>query len=425
MNRSDSLAAGVATALLAGSWTRSQMTRRARVALGLTKPPPWLTQLVADVAAAYRDPPADRPRELAGYLQTTAAWRELRDARVRVMHRAPQPTRMVTRRWPVAELPDLGALARLFDVDQGELAWFADLRGWERSCAPPLRHYTWTAVPKRGGVRLLAAPKPRLKEIQRRLLRHVLAPIPVHNAAHGGVVGRSVRTATEPHAGAATVIRFDIEAFFASIAAGRVWGLLRVAGFPEAVAHTLTGILTTVAPLAVTRDPRLAVPHLPQGAPTSPRLANLIAYRLDRRLAGLADRYGARYTRYVDDLTFSGGRSLRTGRSRFVELVTGIVESEGFRLNDRKTVILGAAGRQQVLGAVVNVHPAVPRAERDRLRAALHNCATRGWASQADGRGREELRDHLLGRIAWVGSVHPAHGRRLLAIADEIDWTST
>jgi hypothetical protein len=72
---------------------------------------------------------------------------------------------------------------------------------------------------------------------------------------------------------------------------------------------------------------------------------------------------------------------------------------------------------------VVNVHPAVPRAERDALRATLHNCAVHGWASQARGAGQDEFRARLLGRIAWIGSLSPAHGGRLRAIADRIDWS--
>jgi hypothetical protein len=114
---------------------------------------------------------------------------------------------------------------------------------------------------------------------------------------------------------------------------------------------------------------------------------------------------------------------LRAARSRFVELVDGIVQDEGFALNDRKTVVLGDAGRQQVLGTVVNRHPAVPRSQRDALRATLHNCAVHGWAGQARGRSRDEFRAFLLGRIAWVGSVHPDHGRRLRTLADRIDWS--
>ena len=92
-----------------------------------------------------------------------------------VTHWVIEPTAMGTMPWPVMELPHVGALARLLDVDAGELAWFADTRGLERRADTPLRHYRWTVLPKRSGVRLVAAPKPRLKEIQRRLLRHVLA----------------------------------------------------------------------------------------------------------------------------------------------------------------------------------------------------------------------------------------------------------
>src|SRR5690606_18195655 len=125
----------------------------------------------------------------------------------------------------------------------------------ERTVPEQLRHYRWTTV----GGRLLAAPKPRLKEAQRRLLRHVIGPLRVHEAAHGCVPGRSVRTAVTPHAGAERVLQLDLEAFFASIAAERVHGLLRsVGGLPEPVAHTVTGLVTTVVPQSVWR--RLPVP---------------------------------------------------------------------------------------------------------------------------------------------------------------------
>jgi RNA-directed DNA polymerase len=163
------------------------------------------------------------------------------------------------------------------------------------------------------------------------------------------------------------------------------------------------------------------VPHLPQGAPTSPALANLVTFSLDRRLAGLAARFGATYTRYVDDLTFSGGPSLRNARSRFVAKVEEIVLDEGFRLNDAKTVVLGSAGRQALLGTVVNDHPTLPRPQRDALRALLHNCAVSGWRSQA--RGRENFADHVLGRIAWVNGLDPVLGARLRTRYDAIDWS--
>jgi hypothetical protein len=204
----------------------------------------------------------------------------------------------------------------------------------------------------------------------------------------------------------------DLECFFAGIGAGRVHGLLLgPAGLPEPVAYAVTSLVTTVVPARLWRGvpvpagieerarhrrlgQHLTVPHLPQGAPTSPALANLVCFRLDRRLAGLAASLGATYTRYVDDLTFSGDAAV--GRDRFADLVIGIVDDEGFRVRAAKTSVTSAGRRQTVLGAVVNVRPTLPRPERDALRALLHNCARHGWRSQTRGRDPVTFRDHVL-----------------------------
>ena len=148
--------------------------------------------------------------------------------------------------------------------------------------------------------------------------------------------GRSVHTHAAVHAGAGLVLRLDLRDFFASVPAARVFGVLATLGYPAPVARALTGLATNRAPVAVlaAMDPaprpglvaaryalerRLAAPHLPQGAPTSPALANLAAFSLDRRLTGLAAAFGLAYSRYADDLTFSGpgaGRSVQSPRSR-------------------------------------------------------------------------------------------------------------
>jgi RNA-directed DNA polymerase len=437
MTHDPTAARGVAMALLAGPWDPPGMRRSVTSALGRDRQPRWVHRLVLQVLDIYPSPPRDSPRALADVLQSLPAWLagEQSSRPPRVTHWVTEPTAMGTMPWPVMELPHIGALARLLDVDAGELAWFADTRGLERHVGVPLRHYRWAVLPKRSGVRLVAAPKPRLKEIQRRLLRNVLAKVPLHPLAHGGVAGRSVRTALAPHTGARVVIRADLEAFFSSITAPRIYGVLRTAGYPEPVAYTITGLCTTVVPRSVwqavtvpedfARHRRLgqllAVPHLPQGAPTSPALANLVSFSLDRRLAGLARAFDARYTRYVDDLTFSGGTRLRAGRSVFLDTVAEVVRDEGFRLVDAKTVVLGSAGRQQLLGAVINDHPTLSRHERDALRALLHNCVMLGWRSQS--RGRERFAEHVLGRIGHVAGLDPALGRKLRALYDAIDWS--
>lgn len=431
--RRDQVADGLATAMLAGPWERVAIRTRCRAALGRERPPRWLDELVQQVLEVFRQAPVDGARELAAYLQVCLAWEKAWAARrpPHIVEWTPVPSRMRATPWPVTPIDDLAALGRLLDVDQGELAWFADTRGIERTANGPLRHYRWTVLPKRGGIRLVAAPKPRLREIQRRLLRHVFGPIPLHAAAHGGVPGRSVRTALAPHAGSAVVLRFDLTAFFGSIAAGRVYELLRIVGYPEAVAHTVTGLVTTLVPRGLARAVHgdleeavlrgLARPHLPQGAPTSPAVANAVAFGLDRRLAGLAERFGASYTRYVDDLVVSGAPSLGRTRRRFADRVREIASDEGFRLNDRKTVTLAHSGRQALLGAVINDRPTLPREERDALRATLHNCATRGWRSQQ--RDVPDLRAHLLGRIGWATGLDPAFGAKARAAFDRIDWS--
>jgi retron-type reverse transcriptase len=158
----------------------------------------------------------------------------------------------------------------------------------------------------------------------------------------------------------------------------------------------------------------LATPHLPQGAPTSPVLANLVAFVLDRRLTALAAAIGARYSRYADDLTFSGRHRLWRDTPRLTHLVTTIASEEGFRLNGAKTTRRARGERQLVTGLVVNTTPNVRRTDYDTLKAIVHNARRTG--------GDPSVRAHLRGRIAWVEHVHPAHGAKLSAAFAGIDW---
>ncbi len=231
-----------------------------------------------------------------------------------------------------------------------------------------------------------------MRTIQRQLLREVLDVVPVHDAAHGFRSGRSVLTFAGPHVGQPIVVHLDLSTFFAGIPAPRIAGLFRLLGYADPVVSLLTGLTTTVTPYAARHrlvgdpDPArqrlrhlLAGPHLPQGAPTSPALANLIAYRLDARLAGLAHDLGIAYTRYADDLAFSGPRWIGEAVPR---IAAGIAAAEGFRLNPRKIRVSGRAGPQRLTGLVVNDRLNTPRREYDALRALLHNCGRYGPVSQ-------------------------------------------
>jgi RNA-directed DNA polymerase len=339
--------------------------------------------------------------------------------------------------WPVPEIASPGALADRLGLEIGQLLWLADARGLERD-APTrrLRHYDYEWLRRLGAPpRPIARPKHRLKTIQRWILREILDRIPAHDAAHGFVRGRSARTHAALHAGAATVVRLDLEDFFASVPASRVYGTFRTAGYPEAVAHALTALCTTVVPrieweALPAPDPalatrhsrlgrRLATPHLPQGAPTSPALASLAATGLDRRLAGLAPTLLARYSRYADDLTFSGPADLPAGTLRRV--VAEIARDEGFHVAPGKSRVRRRHERQLVCGIVVNERVNVARREYDRLKAVLHDAERHGPAAANRG-GHRDFRAHLLGRIAWVASLNAERGQRLRERLERMDW---
>jgi RNA-directed DNA polymerase len=432
-SRRRELAVALAAAFLAGPWTEDALVRRG--ASVLQPRPRWLRRLAREVVAGYHRPPADRPRELAAYVELVLDEIPSRRPPPRVRRWLAFEPQMARAPWPVPELPSPGDLAAWLGADDAQLAWLADVRGLERSVADRrLRHYTYTWLARRNAPpRLIEAPKHRLKTIQRRILHELLDHVPAHDAAHGFVRGRSARTHAALHTGRAVVVRLDLEDFFACVGASRVYGIFRTAGYPEAVAHLLTALCINVVPLAewdalprpAVHDPRhhrlgrrLATPHLPQGAPTSPALASLAAFGLDRRLSGLARTLGLTYSRYADDLTFSGER---VPTALLQRAVAQIAREEGFRVGHDKTRVRTRAARQLVCGSVVNERLNVPRPEYDRLKAILHDAALHG-PQAANRAGVPDFRSHLAGRIAWVASLHPERGRRLRERFAAIKW---
>jgi RNA-directed DNA polymerase len=344
------------------------------------------------------------------------------------------PARMLRNRWGVPILHTVSELAEFLEVPLHDFQWFADRRGLQlRETKEQLHNYTYRWIPKRdGSFRLLEQPKPRLKHLQRAILQRIVGMIPLHEAAHGFVAGRSVVSAALPHASQRVVLRFDIQNFFGSVGAGRVFGIFRTCGYPEAVAHALTGIVTNRVPHHVIAQrrkrseasgPWLRTPHLPQGAPTSPALANLAAIGIDRRMVGLANKYHAAYTRYADDLFISGGQQLLARSKAFCALSESLVSDEGFRIHPGKTLLMTNAGQQHILGLVVNDQPAVARSEFDNLRATLHNCIQTSPELQSRNR-TVDFRSQLLGRIGWVTSTNPQRGARLMELFNQIRWNS-
>lgn len=333
-----------------------------------------------------------------------------------------------------------GELADWLGLTPGELDWFSN--AWNRSAATPqLDHYHYRWLAKRsGGTRLIEAPKENLRALQRRILHGILDRVPVHAAAMGCVKGRSVLDNARRHCGAPLLLKMDLRDFFVSIPARRVHALFRSLGYPSATARCLTGLTTHATPAALLRQvPQAAYPspeerrhrrqwagqfserHLPQGAPTSPALANLCAYRLDLRLSAAARACQAHYSRYVDDLVFSCTDADPAHGRRMVNMLQDIILEEGFTPNGRKTRLAPAATAQRITGLVVNAHPNLPRQEYDRLKAILTNCRHHGPDSQNRDR-RPNFQAHLQGRIAWFCQVNGQRGEKLRELFERIEW---
>jgi retron-type reverse transcriptase len=262
-------------------------------------------------------------------------------------------------------------------------------------------------------------PHRTLAGAQRWVLENIVARLPAEDPAQGFLPGRSILTNARHHVGRAIVLNMDLEEFFPSIGLPRVRSVFARAGYSPAVA-TILALLCTECPRRTVRfagqsyhvatGPR----GLPQGACTSPGLSNQVARRLDRRLRGLAGRLGLTYTRYADDLTFSGDLSFGDRVGYVIARVRHIAADEGFVVKESKTRVLRRGGAQVVTGLVVNDRPGVPRPEVRRLRAILHRARFEGLDAQ-NRAGHPNFRAWLRGKIAYVAMVQPEVGARLQA----------
>ena len=330
------------------------------------------------------------------------------------------------------EVDSLDALADLVGTSRGDLLFLAARASWGRPA-----HYSIRQIAKKsGGTRLLMAPMPKLKAVQRALHSKLVEQLPVHDAAHGFRKGRDALSAATPHVGKDVVISVDIENFFPSFTFRRVAGYLRTLGYGRGVSVAIANLTTSRladgkfkegnkwTPGYNLRHPDIAGrynPELPQGAPTSPGLANAICLRMDKRLDALARKFGATYTRYADDLTFSGYDDLAKSAGHLLQLVRQIVRTEGLRLNEKKTRIMRGGRQQRVTGVIVNSKTNIPRREYDTLKAILHNCIKHGPAGQ-NREKHPDFKEHLRGRIAHVSHIGPERGRKLLRMFEQIRW---
>lgn len=286
-----------------------------------------------------------------------------------------------------------------------------------------ITHYQRFGIHKKtGGVRQISAPMPRLKRLQYWVLDNILQKIPLAEQAHGFAPSKSIVTNAEPHVGKKIVINLDLKDFFPTVSYPRIKGIFSNQGYSDEVATLLALVCSEPETQTVEMDGQRYYVHskqryLPQGAPTSPSLSNIICYKLDRRLQGLAKKYGFVYTRYADDMTFSSQST--NNIMALLNWVKATVVEEGFTVHPDKTRIMHSGVRQEVTGIVVNKKLSVNRKRLKQFRALLYQIKKDGYEGKQWGEGGLLL-PTITGFAHYVKMVNASKGEQFLAQITEI-----
>lgn len=313
-------------------------------------------------------------------------------------------------------LPALSSFADIADaleVTPQILQWLTYERG-----ADTTDHYTRFAIPKRGGGRrLISTPKPAMRAAQQWVRANVLVPLPVSGYAAAFRPGKSIADNARLHSGKSCVIRLDLRDFFGTVTFHRIRGFFESLGYNPGVATVLALICTDAPRSRVTLDGQTSLVivgdrSLPQGACTSPDLANLITAGLDARIGGLARKFGYTYSRYADDLVLSTENE-EVFAAGVISAVTRVCREEGFQVNQRKTRIMRAPNRQLVTGLLVNDGVRLTRTDLRKVRAFLHRCETRGIDAVSAELGKD-ARAVAHGYFAYIFMITPGVAMKLL-----------
>lgn len=430
MNYLHWIASCLADAILTGSFTKDAI--HYHISETLAEQPLWIDKLCRYlVKKAIKDPALQNKAMLvhtiANFIPFAESCRQQKIVIRKVTLQKPRPSQALN--------PAVPPLKTQMDLEQwlgltsNELLW---MQGhWKSHQHPerPNHHYRYRWIEKSdGSQRLLEIPKYHLKQLQKRIHQHILKQVQPHPSAHGFCQGRSCLTYVSDHLQQPMLIKFDLKDFFPSVDFRKVYRVFSELGYDPDIARILTHLTTHGTPWSILdkEGNRMNMghyhqPHLPQGAPSSPLLANLAAYHLDKRLQGLATHLGLQYSRYADDGAMSGPRLSSAAIDRLHATIAAIALEEGFTLNTRKTKVLGQGQQQRLTHIVVNQKPNLPRREYDQLKAILFNCARFGHASQNRER-HTNFAEQLHGRITYAAQLNPDKAAKLWHLYEKIHW---
>lgn len=276
-------------------------------------------------------------------------------------------------------------------------------------------YYYSYEIPKRsGGMRKISAPNPALSSVQQWILDNILCKIEVREVAVGYRKGKSIVDNAIPHIGKEKVLKMDLKDFFPSITLNRVWYVFRNCGYTKKISYYLAALCCLDG-------------CLPQGACTSPALSNIIAKRMDARLMGMCAKFNISYTRYADDLTFSGERL----PVRWIDYVSDIVHNERFKVNDEKTKLIRRGAQKVITGISISQDELkIPRKYKRSTRQEVYYVLKYGIINHQEHIGKRfdviEV-ERLIGKLCYWKSVEPENSfikeylPKLRAYSKELD----
>lgn len=295
---------------------------------------------------------------------------------------------------------DFKHLSLLIGLEVEELAYYLFVNEDE--------FYSTVKISKRaGGFRTIDSPSERLKNVQRWILKNILKNVQIHNSCIGFRDGKSIFDNAAYHTNKACVLNMDLKDFFPSIKQKDVFLVFYKLGYTKKVAYYLAKLLTKNG-------------QLPQGSPASPMISNIVAFRLDNRLEKLAESFGACYSRYADDLTFSGDRSI----INMIPVIDTIVLDEKFFVNNNKTRYAYAYQHQEVTGLTVNEKVSVSKKYIRSFKKEIYFCKKFGVTSHLKKTNNHKsfFKEHMYGKAYFINMIDREAGKKLLGELDSIEW---
>ncbi len=264
-------------------------------------------------------------------------------------------------------------------------------------------------IPKKsGGFRRIEAPTQKLELIQNWIKNNILEKFNVSNSATGFKKGTSIVDNASCHCNKKYVLNMDVQNFFPSIKYSKIFKLFNYIGYNNEVCHLLTQLCTNGDNV------------LPQGAPTSPILSNLVNIKLDKRLSCFAKSIGGDYTRYADDITISSNTNL----AKYIQVIQDILKDEGYIVNNKKTRISNSGQKQEVTGLTVNKKVSVNKKIKKELNQAIYFIRKYGLLDHMKRINctKAKYKEHLFGLAYFVKMVEPNTGIRYLQELNNLDW---